>query len=102
MGSSIGVSRLGDRDGEAYLAPQIQEDTRSSIRSSARRGATQGFAPPGHVGPLHGEWSTTVTSGFAPVRDRWNFSHVKLSCSPGDVALGPSSQWLSGSARWVR
>jgi len=34
-----------------------------------------------------------VISGFAPLRERWSFSQVKLSSSPGDVALGPSSQW---------
>ena len=55
-----------------------------------------GFAPTSHCAPVQGEWSTTVTSGFAPVRERWNLTQAKLFSSPGDVLVGPSSQWLSG------
>jgi hypothetical protein len=39
---------------------------------------------------MQSEWPSTVIEGFAPVeRSRWNFTQVKLSPSPGDVALGP-------------
>ena len=61
-------------------------------------GATiYGLPPNPHITwGTHGEWSSTVTSGFAPVRVRLNLTHVKLFDS------FDSSQWFSGSARWVR